>query len=64
MVYDFDKRARKETNALNLWDIEMRIKVLHEELETLHDAKEQLLEDRDRQVAEWEKNWHDHYHLP
>jgi len=35
MVYDFEGRASKNTNALNLWDIEMRIKNLHEELETL-----------------------------
>jgi len=64
MGFDFNKRASRETNALNLWDIEMRIKVLHEELETLHDAKDQLLLDQDKIVDEWEKNWNDHYHLP
>jgi len=58
-MYDFDKRATREANALNLWDIEMRIKNLHEQLEVLHDAKEQLLHDQDRHVAEWEKNWRD-----
>jgi len=59
MVYDFDKRATRETNALNLWDIEMQIKNLHVQLEILHEAKEQLLLDQDRVIDAWEKNWRD-----
>jgi len=31
------------TDALNLWDIEMRIKRIHEELEILHQTKEEIL---------------------
>lgn len=64
MVFDFEGRASKTSNALNLWDIELRIKKLHGELELLHEAKEQLLEDKDRQVKEWEKDWHDRYQIP
>ena len=61
MVFDFDKAHSEELNAKHLWDIEMRIKTLHLELELLHDAKAQLLEDKDRRKAEWETDWHDHY---
>jgi len=61
MVYDFDKRATKEGNAISLWNIEMKIRAVHQELELLHEAKDQLLSDKDRRVAEWETDWHDHY---
>ena len=32
-----------QADALNLWDIEMRIKKLHEELDVLHEEKDKLL---------------------
>lgn len=35
----------KKTIALNLLDIEDRIRVLHRELEALHEMRESLLED-------------------
>jgi len=43
MGYKFLEDAEKNSNALNLWDIETRIKRLHEELDVLHDAREDLL---------------------
>jgi len=33
----------KETIALNIMDIDRRIKILHNELEVLHEMKEQLI---------------------
>ncbi len=44
------------TDALNLWDIEIRIKTLHEELEILHQMKEELLFDRRGKKLKWESN--------
>jgi len=43
------------TDALNLWDIEMRIKKMHEELEVLHQLKEELLFDRKGKKRSWER---------
>ncbi len=42
------------TDALNLWDVEIRIKKLHEELEALHAMKDEILFDRKGKQDVWE----------
>ena len=50
------------TDALNLWDIEQRIIAIHDELNILHEAKEELLSDRKAKKARWESTLPDHYY--
>jgi len=42
----------RQTDALNLWDIEIRITKLHGELEILHQLKEELLRKQDLGVKD------------
>ena len=49
------------TDALNLWDIEQRIKNIHDELNVLHEAKEELLSDRKGHKRKWESTLPDQY---
>ena len=50
------------TDALNLWDIELRIKDIHDELNVLHEAKEELLSDRKGHKRKWESTLPEHYY--
>jgi len=42
-----------QTDALNLWDIETRIKAIHEELEVLHQTKAELLGKKYPEILEF-----------
>lgn len=41
-----DEMVKRRTDALNLWDIERRIRELQVELDEMHHQKESLLEER------------------